>query len=155
MKIIGMIPARLGSKRIKKKNLRLIDGLPLIQYIINAAKASSLLDEIYINSESTQFADIAEESGIKFYQRPEELSSDVATNDDFALDFVNNVECDVLVQLLSTSPFISTEEIDGFIKAMLDGNFETMISVSDVRIECIYKGKSINFEQKKALNIRA
>ena len=144
-----MIPARLGSKRIKKKNLRLIDGLPLIQYIINAAKASSLLDEIYINSESTQFADIAEESGVKFYQRPEELSFDVATNDDFALDFINNVECDVLVQLLSTSPFISTEEIDGFIKAMLDGNFETMISVSDVRIECIYKGKSINFEQKE------
>ena len=139
MKIIGMIPVRLGSKRIKKKNLRLLDGLPLIQYIINAAKASSLLDEIYINSESTQFADIAEESGVKFYQRPEELSFDIATNDDFALDFINNVECDILVQLLSTSPFISTEEIDGFIKAMLDGNFETMISVSDVRIECIYK----------------
>ena len=149
MKIIGMIPARLGSKRIKKKNLRLIDGLPLIQYIINAAKASSLLDEIYINSESTQFEYIAEESGVKFYQRPEELSFDIATNDDFALDFINNVECDVLVQLLSTSPFISTEEIDGFIKAMLDGNFETMISVSDVRIECIYKEKSINFDQKK------
>ena len=149
MKVIGMIPARLGSKRIKNKNLRLIDGLPLIQYIINAAKSSSLLDEIYINSESTQFADIAEESGVKFYQRPEELSSDEATNDDFALDFINNVECDVLVQLLSTSPFISTEEIDGFIRAMLDGNFETMISISDVRIECIYKGKSINFEQKE------
>ncbi len=104
-----MIPARLGSKRIKKKNLRLIDGLPLIQYIINAAKGSSLLDEIYINSESTQFTAIAEDSGVKFYQRPEELSFDEATNDDFALDFINNVECDVLVQLLSTSPFISTE----------------------------------------------
>jgi len=149
VKIIGMIPARLGSKRIKKKNLRLIDGLPLIQYIINAAKASSLLDEIYINSESTQFADIAEESGVRFYQRPEELSFDIATNDDFALDFINNVECDVLVQLLSTSPFISTEEIDGFIKAMLDGNFETMLSVSNVKIECIYKDRPINFDQTK------
>ena len=48
-----MIPARLGSKRVKKKNLRLIDGIPLIQYIINAAKQSTeMLDEIYINSES-------------------------------------------------------------------------------------------------------
>ena len=104
MKIIGMIPARLGSKRIKKKNLRLIDGLPLIQYIVNAAKASSLLDEIYINSESTQFADIAEESGVKFYQRPEELSFDIATNDDFALDFINKVECDVCLLYTSPSP---------------------------------------------------
>ena len=144
-----MIPARLGSKRIKKKNLRLIDGLPLIQYIINSAKSSSLLDEIYINSESTQFAYIAEESGVKFYQRAEELSFDIATNDDFALDFINKVECDVLIQLLSTSPFISTEEIDGFIKAMLDGNFETMISVSNVQIESIYKDRPINFNQTK------
>jgi len=144
-----MIPARLGSQRVKKKNLRLIDGLPLIQYIINAAKGSSLLNEIYINSESTQFLDIAKESGVKFYQRPEGLSSDTATNDDFVLDFINKVECDILIQLLPTSPFISTEEIDGFIKAMLDGNFETIISVSDVKIECIYKEKSINFDQKK------
>ena len=41
-----MIPARLGSKRIKKKNLRLIDRLPLIQYIINAAKSYATLGEI-------------------------------------------------------------------------------------------------------------
>jgi CMP-N-acetylneuraminic acid synthetase/quercetin dioxygenase-like cupin family protein len=149
LKIIGMIPARMGSKRVKNKNLRMIDGIPLIQYIINAAKNSSILDEIYINSESKQFESIAKESNINFYQRPEELSSDTATNDDFALDFINNIECDILVQLLPTSPFISTEEIDAFIKAMTDGNFETMISVADVRIECIYKGKPINFEQKE------
>jgi CMP-N-acetylneuraminic acid synthetase/mannose-6-phosphate isomerase-like protein (cupin superfamily) len=144
-----MIPARLGSKRVKNKNLRMIDGIPLIQYIVNAAKESSILDEVYINSESTQFESIAKESNINFYQRPEELSYDTATNDDFALDFINNVECDVLVQLLSTSPFVSTEEIDGFIKAMLDDDFETMISVSNVQIECIYKDKPINFDQTK------
>ena len=144
-----MIPARMGSKRVKNKNLRMIDGIPLIQYIVNAAKDSSILDEIYINSESKQFESIAKESNINFYQRPEELSSDTATNDDFVLDFINNVECDVLVQLLPTSPFISTEEIDEFIKVMTDRNFETMISVSDVRIECIYNGKPINFDQKE------
>jgi len=83
LKIIAMVPARLGSKRVKKKNLRLIDGIPLIQYIINAAKESTLIDEIYINSESTQFKNIAKNSGIKFYQRPKNLSSDNATNDDF------------------------------------------------------------------------
>jgi len=143
-----MIPARLGSKRVKKKNLRLIDGLPLIQYIINAAKQSTLIDEIYINSESTQFEDIAKKSGVKFYQRPKNLSSDAATNDDFALDFIDQFECDILVQLLSTSPFVTPAEIDGFIKAMLDGDFETMVSVVDVRIECLYKGKAINFDQE-------
>ena len=90
MKIVGMIPARIGSKRVKKKNLRLIDGLPLIQYIINSAKESTYLDEIYLNSESTEFREIAIKSGIKFYQRPEYLSSDAATNDDFAKEFKKN-----------------------------------------------------------------
>jgi len=147
MKIVGMIPARMGSTRVKNKNLRLIDGIPLVQYIVNAAKGSALLNDIYINSESTKFAGIAEKSGIKFYQRPEEFSSDTATNDDFALDFINNVECDVLVQLLATSPFVTSEEIDGFIQAMLDGDLETMISVTNVQIECVYKEKPINFSQ--------
>ncbi len=143
-----MVPARLGSKRVKKKNLRLIDGIPLIQYIINAAKESTLIDEIYINSESTQFKSIAKNSGVSFYQRPEALSTDTATNDDFALDFINHIECDILIQLLSTSPFVTSAEIDGFIKAMLDGDFETMISVANVRIECLYKEQAINFDQK-------
>ena len=149
MKIIGMIPVRLGSTRVKNKNLRLIDGKPLVQYIIDAALGSNMLDEIYINSESTKFADIAKKSSIKFYQRPEELSLNESTNDDFALDFISNVECDVLVQLLATSPFVTSKEIDSFIEAMLNGDYETMISVSNVQIECIYKNKPINFDQTK------
>ena len=144
-----MIPVRLGSTRVKNKNLRLIDGKPLVQYIVDAAVGSTMIEEIYINSESTQFADIAEKSGIKFYQRPKELSSNKATNDDFALDFMNNIECDVLVQLLATSPFVTTQEINKFIKSMIDSDFETMISVSNVQIECIYKGNPVNFNQEK------
>jgi CMP-N-acetylneuraminic acid synthetase/mannose-6-phosphate isomerase-like protein (cupin superfamily) len=149
MKIVGMIPARLGSTRVKNKNLRLIDGKPLIQYIVDAAIGSSVLDEIYINSESLQFSDIAKKSGINFYHRDNELSSNEATNDDFSLDFLNNIECDILIQLLPTSPFVSSREVDDFVKSMLDGNFETMISVSNVQIESVYKGNPINFDQKR------
>jgi CMP-N-acetylneuraminic acid synthetase/quercetin dioxygenase-like cupin family protein len=149
MKIVAMIPARLGSKRVKNKNLRLINGKPLIQYIVDAAKGSGFFDEIYLNSESLEFEEIAENSGIKFYQRDEALASDSATNDDFSLDFINSIDCDVLVQLLPTSPFITTKDVDGFVQAMRDGKFETMISVANVQIECVYEGASINFEQKE------
>lgn len=144
-----MIPARMGSTRVKNKNIRLINGIPLIQYIINVAKGSNLLNDIYINSESTLFSNIAEKSKIKFYQRDIDLASDTATNDDFVLDFINTIECDILVQLLPTSPFISTDTINSFIQTMLDGQFETMISTSNIQIECLYKQKPINFDQKK------
>ena len=62
-----MIPARMGSKRVPKKNLRKILGKQLIQYPIDAAKEAGVFDEIYINSESDVFKDIAEKSGIKFH----------------------------------------------------------------------------------------
>ena len=51
MKIIAMIPARMGSKRVKNKNLRLINGKPLIQYVLDTVKNLTIFDEIYINSE--------------------------------------------------------------------------------------------------------
>ena len=149
MKIVAMIPARLGSTRVKNKNLRLINQKPLIQYIIDTAIKSKLLDQIYVNSESEIFQNISNKSGIKFYKRSEELASDTATNDDFALDFMENVDCDILIQLLPTSPFLRSEEIDEFINKMIDQDFDTLISVSDIKIESIFKNKPINFEQKK------
>ena len=149
MKILAMIPARLGSTRVKHKNLRMVNNKPLIQYIIESAKKSKYLDGICINSEALIFKQLADQNNINFYKRAEKLASDTATNDDFALDYIKNVECDILIQLLPTSPFLSTEDIDGFINTMINDNFDTMISVSDIRIESIYKNIPINFDQKK------
>ena len=86
-----MIPARLGSKRIIKKNLRLLNGKPLISYISESAKKSNVFDEIYINSESTIFKDIADLHGIKFYKRDDRLSTDLANNEAFLTDFFKNI----------------------------------------------------------------
>ena len=50
-KIFAMIPARIGSQRLKKKNLALINKKPLIEYVIDSAKKTKFFDEIYINSD--------------------------------------------------------------------------------------------------------
>jgi len=148
MKIVTMIPARLGSTRVKNKNIRLLDSKPLVQHIIDSAKSASLTGEIYLNSESKIFEEIALENNINFYKRNPKLSSDEATNDDFSLDFMNNIDCDVLLQLLPTSPFVTSEQIDNFLQAMIEGNFQTMISTANVQIEATYKGNPINFDQR-------
>jgi CMP-N,N'-diacetyllegionaminic acid synthase len=147
MKKIAMIPVRMGSKRVKNKNLRLLGNKPLVAYIIKAAKESNVFDEIYINSESETFEKIAEQYGVKFYKRPDELSSDEATNDQFALDFMSNVNGDVLIQLLATSPFITPGQIKAFVNEAL--SCDTLISTSKIKIESIYDNKPINFNQKE------
>lgn len=146
MKIVAMIPARMGSKRVPKKNLRKILGKQLIQYPIDAAKESGVFDEIYINSESDVFKEIAEKSNIKFHKRPEHLSSDTATNDDFTQEFIDNVDCDIIVQILSTSPFITSDEIKKFVERIRIGDINTLISIKNVQIESIYKKSPINFD---------
>ncbi len=149
MKVVAMIPARLGSTRVKNKNLRLINKKPLIQYVIDSVKRSKHLNEIFINSEASIFKEIAEKNKINFYQRDPKLSTDTATNDDFAMDFINNINCDILIQILPTSPFISTDEIDRFVEQMISNKFDTQISISNIKIECLYKDKAINFDQLK------
>lgn len=65
-KIIAMIPARIGSERLKIKNLALVDNKPLIFYSINAAIKSRIFDEIYINSDDLIFEDIAKRYKVNF-----------------------------------------------------------------------------------------
>jgi len=146
MKIIAMIPARIGSKRVPKKNLRLINGQPLISYSIDAAIKADIFDEIYINSDAEIFSEIAEGKDIEFYKRPERLGSDATNNDEFVADFISKVNGDILIQLLPTSPLITPDEIRGFVQSMIDGNNDTFISVISNQIACIYKNKPINFE---------
>lgn len=141
-----MIPARLGSQRVPKKNLRLLHGKPLITYSIEAAKAAGCFDAIYVNSEADVFGEIARDSGVLFYKRPPALASGTTINDEFALDFVQNVQGDVLVQLLPTSPLITPEEISRFVDEVARGKWDTLVSVVDHQIACIYDGRPVNFK---------
>ncbi len=150
-RIVGMIPCRLGSQRIPKKNLRLLNGLTLSQWVGKAALQSEMLDEVYINSEAPIFEKIAKDQGLKFYQRPAHLSSNSATNDDFALDFMNAVGCDVLVQINPTSPFLSSQEIRQFVQHYLAGGLQTLHTVKEERIEGLFKGRPLNFDPMKQM----
>ena len=148
-KIVAMIPARMGSKRIPKKNIRLLNGKPLIQYAIDAVKEADCFDEIWVNSEADVIEEIASASGVNFYRRPEYYASDEASNDEFTEDFFNNVDTDIVIQVLPTSPFISAQEIKDFVQKFVYDGLDTLISMIDVQIEAIYKSNPINFEQKK------
>ena len=147
MKIIAMIPARMGSKRVKSKNLRLLNGKPLIEYVIDTVSKIDIFDDIYVNSEDEIFSEITEKYGISFYKRPNHLSSDEATNDEFAYEFLNNIECDILIQVLPTSPFLTEQEIKDFVNKMITDALDSLVSVEHKQIACVYRGESINFDK--------
>jgi len=146
-KIVAMIPARAGSKRVPKKNIRLINGKPLIQYIIDATIESKVFSEIYVNTDDDLIKQFVSTRypNVKIYNRPSELASDTATNDDFAYDFLQNISCDSVVQLLATSPFVSALNIQEFVSTFQDKELDTLISVKRNQIEAIFNNVPINF----------
>jgi len=151
MKIVAEIPAHLGSKRVKQKNLRLINGKPLITYAINAAKEATTLSEIYVNSESDVIGDIAKANGVCFYKRRPELAEDHIVSDQFNYDFLENVEADILVMVNPVSPLITGKDIDAVVNYSLEKEFDTVISVKEERLQAFCEGKAINFNPNALL----
>lgn len=145
-KIVAMIPARLGSKRVKNKNLRLLGGKPLVAHVISTAKESEIFDEIYLNSESEIFVEICKEYNILFYKRNKNLAEDGVTNDNFVCDFLKNTDCDILIQINPTSPLYTVDDIKNFTRTMVDNNYDAMHGVREEKIEAIFRGKALNFD---------
>jgi CMP-N-acetylneuraminic acid synthetase len=145
-RIIAMIPARLGSQRVPRKNLRLLAGKPMISYVIETALQSGVFDEVYVNTEADIIGKVAVEYGAKFYKRPEEFSTHTSGNDEFAYDFIKNTDGDILIQILPTSPLITVDEVKSFVEEMVKKDYDTLISVIDHKIACVYEAKPVNFK---------
>ncbi len=144
-KLVAMIPARMGSKRIPKKNIRYMLGKPLIQYPIDLALGSDAFESVWVNTESAPLGHACEKMGAKFHQRPLELSSDTATNRDFVYEFLKKHECDYVVMINPTSPALRAETLNRFIEFLQENVFDVVLSVESIQAESFYQGNRINF----------
>jgi len=131
MKIVSVIPARGGSKAVPRKNIKLLDGKPLISYIINSSLASNYVSETYVSTEDEEIARVSQEYGATVIKRPIKLSKDNTSSEDVLLHFANNVDFDVLVFLQCTSPLTKKEDIDGAIELYNSKKFNSVLSVCD------------------------
>jgi CMP-N-acetylneuraminic acid synthetase len=151
MKIVAMIPARQGSKRVPNKNMRLLNGLPLISYSIQAAKNSTILSDIYVNSDSNEIGEYGETLGAKYYKRSEKLASDTATSDEYNYDFFKSIEPDLLVQVNPVCPMVTAKDIDETIQYFIDKKLDSLVTVREERLQAFCDGRAINFDPNKQL----
>ena len=136
LKTIAMIPARLGSQRLVKKNLQLLNGIPLITHAIRKAKQSNAFDEVWVNSESEEIGRIAIQEDVQFHLRPAELADNHATSEDFIYEFLTKHPCDYLVQLHSIAPLLTIRDIISFSSCLKEGNQDVLLSTELIQIEC-------------------
>ncbi|MBQ4414607.1 MAG: acylneuraminate cytidylyltransferase family protein [Methanomicrobium sp.] len=117
MKNIAIIPARSGSKGLKDKNIKLLNGKPLLAYSVEAALESKMFDEVMVSTDSEKYAAIAREYGANVpFLRSAELSSDTASSKDVILDVLRRYEAsgmifDTFCLLQPTSPLRTASDI--------------------------------------------
>lgn len=151
-KYIAMIPARLGSKRIPKKNIRYMGDKPLIEYPIRLALASECFDSVWVNTESEELGKCIERLGAKFHQRPIALAGDNATNREFTYEFMQRHECDYVIMINPTSPLLRQNTLNNFMEYVEVHDFDTALSVIEAREETFYQGKPLNFSLTEKIN---
>ncbi len=146
---IAMVPARIGSTRLKCKNLALLNGKPLISYPIEAAKKSNVFSKIVLNGDNPCFADIAARHDVEFYKRPSHLGSSEAMVDDVVFDFLSKHDADYVAWVNPTSPLQTAGEIRNVINYFLEEKLDSLVTVRHEKVHCIYENKPVNFSMEE------
>ena len=136
-RIIAFIPARGGSKGVKKKNIRELAGKPLIEYTIQAALESNYIDRVVVSTDSEEIAEVASSCGAEIpYMRPQKLAEDTTTTLDVVLHGIAHIEgmreYDSLILLQPTQPLRTAADIDGAIECFYCGGGKSLVSISEV-----------------------
>ena len=134
-KIIALIPARFGSKRVKNKNIKVLGKHPLIAYTIQSAIESNVFDEIIVSTDSAEIKEISEYYGARVpFLRPAEFSQDTSPDIQWvrhALDYMiqQNLEYDFFSILRPTSPFRKPDTIKRALDLFMTNNCDSLRAV--------------------------
>lgn len=133
---IAIIPARGGSKRIPRKNIKLFAGLPMIAHPIQCALQSNLFDRVIVSTDDDEIAKVAQKYGAEVpFIRPPELSDDHANTASVmvhAIDWLRNsgVKIEAVCCIYATSPFVQAEDLKNGLELLKSGEWRIVFSAT-------------------------
>lgn len=135
-RVTALIPARGGSKRLPRKNIKLLVDKPLIAWSIEVAKACKYVDRVIVSTDDEEIKRISEQYGAEVpFLRPEYLSNDHASSFDVikhSIDFLTLSRSNELIVLLQpTSPLRLASEIDAALEFFVQKNAKGVVSISE------------------------
>ena len=137
-KVIGLIPARGGSKAVHKKNVHLLNNKPLIAYTIETALSSGILDKVVVSTDNEEIATIARQYGAEVpFLRPAEFAQDDTTDlpvYQHAVDWFEknqNYSPDIIAWLRPTAPLRSVDDISGAVNLLIEKKTDWVRSVCE------------------------
>ena len=136
-KILAIIPARGGSKGIKGKNIRPLNGKTLICHTIEESLKSNYLDRVFVSTDNTIIAKTSEKCGAKIIDRPAELAKDESPTIDAIFHAVDTIKDasdeDIIILLQPTSPLRNAADIDAALNIFMKTDCDSVISMCKVK----------------------
>jgi CMP-N,N'-diacetyllegionaminic acid synthase len=129
MEVVGLIPARGGSKGIPRKNLVAVAGKPLLTWTVEAALASEELTRVVV---STDDDEIAAAAGVDVLRRPARLAADDTPMLEVVRHTIAELAPDIVVLLQPTSPLRRGEHVDAAVRLLLESGADSVVSVVEV-----------------------
>lgn len=132
MNILGITLARGGSKRVPRKNVRILGNIPLLAWTIACANSSSYIDRFVVSSEDDEILQIANVFGAEAIRRPLEMATDEATSYPPLLHALNTLDesFDYLCLLQVTSPFRNPDDVDDCISIAVESGLQAVVSAT-------------------------
>ncbi len=136
-KVLAIIPARGGSKGIRRKNIRFVASNPLIYYPIATALQSKYIDDVYVTSDDDVILRVANIFSAKGIKRPPELAKDDVPLDPVVYHAVSTLEeqygkkYDIIITLQPTVPLITAEDLDNALEMMVKQSYDTVVFASE------------------------
>lgn len=155
MSTIAFVPVRSGSKSIKDKNIKLLNGKPLFFWVLNALQNASEINKIILATDSTNYAEIAKSfnfSKLEIYMRSAENASDTASTESVVLEYLEKAnlnQLDIFVLAQATSPLTKSEDFDNALREFAYSGKDSMLScVRSKRFFWDKEGNTINYDYR-------
>lgn len=133
-KVVAFLPVKGTSSRIENKNTKLLDGKPLFLYTLEKLMECDFIDEVYLDTESETIIDLASETNCKILKRNADLASNATDGNKLFMNEVENVDADIYIQILGTSPFIRKETIKKGVEAIENKTFDSAVLIKKEKL---------------------
>ncbi len=144
--LLAVIPARGGSKGVPGKNIKELEGRPLLAYTVEAALEAGIFSKIIVSTDSKEIADIAVCCGAEVpFFRPAKISDDMTSSDDVVLHALSycrehNISCDTVCKLQPTSPLRSSVHIKDAYRLFTQKCADFLVSVCECEHSPLWTG---------------
>ena len=145
LRVVGFVPSKLNSQRVPRKNVLELGGRPLVNWVLSTLAETAVDETVLYAADDEICSFIDAENPYRFVRRPERLDTDAAKVQDFVGAFLDAVDCDVVVLLHITSPFIAPSTVDACIDAVVSGGHDSAFAALEQQRFAWFRGTRLNY----------